>query len=89
MDVSVEMCDWYLYPSSYDSENTVISPSIRKDELIGYSMPETVENNIYIDREYATALDKHLRFGEVNSLESMEKYGNGTFKLINLEEETL
>ena len=89
MDVSVEMCDWYLYPSSYDTENTVMSPSIRKDELIGYSMPETVENNIYIDRGYATALDKHLRFGEVNSLESMEKYGNGTFKLINLEEETL
>ena len=52
-------------------------------------MLENLTNNIYIDRGYATVLDRHLRLGEISSLEALEKYGNGSFNLINLEEETV
>ena len=87
--VEVAMCDWFLEPSMYEDNGGVVSPAIRKEELLGYSMPETLTNNIYIDRGYSTALDKHLRMGEISSFEALEKYGNGSFNIINLEEETV
>ena len=83
------MCDWFLEPSVYEDNGSVVSPAIRKEELLGYSMPETLTNNIYIDRGYSTVLDKHLKMGEISSLEALEKYGNGSFNIINLEEETI
>ena len=89
VNVEVAMCDWFLEPAIYEDNGSVISPAIRKEELLGYTMPETLTNNIYIDRGYATVLDKHLRMGEISSLEALEKYGNGSFNLINLEEETV
>lgn len=87
--VEVAMCDWFLEPSVYEDNGSVVSPAIRKEELLGYSMPETLTNNIYIDRGYSTVLDKHLKMGEISSLEALEKYGNGSFNIINLEEETI
>ena len=87
--VEVAMCDWFLEPSVYEDNGSVVSPAIRKEELLGYSMPETLTNNIYIDRGYSTVLDKHLRMVEISSLEALEKYGNGSFNIINLEEETI
>ena len=87
--IEVAMCDWFLEPSVYEDNGSVVSPAIRKEELLGYSMPETLTNNIYIDRGYSTVLDKHLKMGEISSLEALEKYGNGSFNIINLEEETI
>ena len=85
--IKVVMCDWYLQPAAYDLNDVVISPGFRREETIGFSSPESTNENIYIDRGYATVLDKHLKICEVASYESLEKYGNGSFHLINLEEE--
>lgn len=84
--VNVAMCDWFLDTVAYKSNDIVISPALRKEELIGYSLPENSTGNIYIDRGYCTVLDKHLKMGEISSFDAIEKYGNGSFQLIKLEE---
>lgn len=86
-EVNYKMCDFYLYPQCYEDNynNLVASPLFRKDETIGFSGPEKVVDNIYIDRGYATILDRHLKICEVSSLDEITAYGNGSFDVINLE----
>lgn len=87
--VNVAMTDWFIEPKAYKANDMIVAPSIRKEEVLGFSLPETIENNIYIDRGYSTVLDKHLRIGEVTSFDTLSKYGNGLFNLISLEEESI
>jgi hypothetical protein len=41
-----------------------------------------VDSDIYIDRGINAAFEKHLKLGEVTSLEALEQYGNGYFKIM-------
>ena len=45
---------------------------------------ENPVDNIYIDRGYATVLDRHLRIGEISTYEQLEKYGNGIFQMYDV-----
>lgn len=83
----VAMTDFKFYPYTTELKNTIAAPGFRSEELLGFSLPETVTNNIYLSRGYATAIDRHLKLGEVSSLETLERYGNGSFSFINDEEE--
>ena len=47
--------------------------------------PKKVSTNIYIDRGINTALDKHLKLGEVTTLEALLNYGNGSFNVADAE----
>ena len=58
------------------------SPIIREDYRFGIAAPESVKSNIYIDRGINSAFEKHLKLGEVTSLESLLQYGNGYFKIM-------
>jgi hypothetical protein len=64
-----------------NKNNTILTPIFRREYDIGYSMPQKLENNIYIDRGYSSALDQHLKLEEVTSVETLENYGNGSFKI--------
>jgi hypothetical protein len=87
----ISLATWYMNPSSFDSNDEVVAPAFRKEELLGFTSPEilkTPENGIYINRGYLTALDKHLRIGEISSIETLESYGNGLFTMLNKETES-
>lgn len=86
-EITYKMCDFYLYPKCYEDNfnNLMASPLFRKDEILGFSGPEKVIDNIYIDRGYATVLDRHLKLCEVNSLDELTSYGNGSFDIIDIE----
>ena len=86
-EVVHKMCEFYLNPKCYEANyrNLIASPLFRKDETLGFSGHEKVIDNIYIDRGYATVLDRHLKVCEVNSLDELVSYGNGSFDIINLE----
>ena len=58
-------------------------PVFREEYKIGNSSLKNVEENIYIDRGISRAIDYHIKLMEVNSLESLEQYGNGFFKIIS------
>ena len=60
----------------------IIQPIIMEEYRFGIAAPESVKSNIYIDRGINSAFEKHLKLGEVTSLESMLQYGNGYFKIM-------
>jgi len=59
-----------------------VLPVFREEYMFGISSMENVDSDIYIDRGINAAFEKHLKLGEVTSLEALEKYGNNFFKIM-------
>lgn len=59
-----------------------VFPTYREEYRFGISALENVDSDIYIDRGINAAFEKHLKLGEVTSLEALEQYGNGYFKIM-------
>ena len=70
------------YENDDVSNNTLIFPSLRFEYMFGSATMQNVEADIYIDRGINAALDKHLKLGEVTSMEALESYGIDYFKLM-------
>lgn len=73
-----------LLPDSdyVEHNNTMAAPVFRKDALIGLAAGENVNENIYIERGINAAFEQHLKLGEVHTLEALENYGNGAFRMM-------
>ena len=66
-----------------DSYNGIQAYPIFKEEyLMGVSSLENVDANIYIERGINAAFEKHLKLGEVKSLDDLLQYGNGYYKIM-------
>ena len=61
-------------------------PVFMEEYSLHMSAPQSVSGDIYINRGVNAALDKHLRLGEVTSLEALTQYGNGFYLIQNDEE---
>ena len=62
--------------------NLEVFPVFREEYKMGISTIEKIDTDIYIDRGINASFEKHLKLGEVYSLEALEQYGNGYFKII-------
>ena len=51
----------------------------RKDCYNGITYDPNNSIDVYIERGNAAAMEKHIKLGEIKSLEDMELYGNGSF----------
>ena len=72
------------YDNDYESSGDTKAPIIREEYRIGVSAKENIKGNIYIDRGINSAFEKHLKLGEVTSLEALENYGNNYFKIMDV-----
>ena len=71
------------YPEEMATHNNLqVFPTYREEYRFGVSSIENVDSDIYIDRGINAAFEKHLKLGEVTSLEALEQYGNGYFKIM-------
>lgn len=85
-----------IYNSDYDLEReglltTVIGysttdvlkefPVYKEETLNNIALKPNVNVNVIIDRGDATALEKHYKLTECNTLEDLENYGNNIFNL--------
>ena len=71
------------YPEEMEKHNGLqVFPTYREEYRFGISSLENVDSDIYIDRGINAAFEKHLKLGEVTSLEALEQYGNGYFKIM-------
>lgn len=57
-------------------------PTIAKEYNFKIASKENIDSDIYIDRGINASFEKHLKLGEVLSLEALENYGNGYFKMM-------
>ena len=71
------------YSGDMESHNGMeVYPTFREEYRFGISSLENIDSDIYIDRGINAAFEKHLKLGEVASLEALEQYGNGYFKIM-------
>lgn len=74
--------DYYKNSNHFAKYNNVVaSPMFRHDWQLGLSSRESSENDIYVDRGSVMALDKHLKLGEVKTMEALENYANGMLNI--------
>ena len=76
MPLKTDTNDFELY------NGTRVFPVFREEYMMGMACMQNVDSDIYIDRGINTAFEKHLKLGEVTSIESLEQYGNRFFKII-------
>ena len=57
-------------------------PTFQDAYNIGISSLPIVDSDVNIDRGNNAAFEKHLKIGEVTSLEALENYTNGYFKMM-------
>ena len=62
--------------------NMEVYPTFREEYLIGSSSLENIDADIYIDRGINASYERHLKLGEVCSLESLTQMGNGYFTIM-------
>lgn len=61
-------------------------PLIRYDYYNGISYQPSKNEDVYIERGVTQAFEKHLKFGEIKTLEDLENYANGGFFVISKED---
>jgi hypothetical protein len=71
------------YENDYVDTNIAAFPIFRQEYMFGSSTMQNVDANIYIDRGINAAFDKHIKLGEVTSMEALENYSNGYFKMMD------
>jgi hypothetical protein len=59
-----------------------IFPVFRQEYMMGSATKQNIDVDIYIDRGINAAYEKHLKLGEVTSMEALQQYTNGYFKMI-------
>lgn len=70
----------------YDEKTDSYHIPYHKDEyLIGITYKPVVKKDINVDRGVNASFEKHIKLGEVKTLEDMELYGNGFFNIKNNE----
>lgn len=57
-------------------------PTFMEEYRIGSSVIENLDIDIYIERGINSAYERHLKLGEVTTLEALENYSNGFFKMM-------
>lgn len=67
--------------SGLTSENSIISPYIKLDYLLGVIEQPKIKKNVFIDRGVNSTFDRNLILGEIRSVKDMETYGNGILKI--------
>lgn len=78
----VDGAEFYVQMVNEKENGFTAFPLLREEYMVGSSSMQNIENDIYINRGTARSFDYHLKLMEVNSLESLEQYGNGYFNII-------
>lgn len=81
-DIKVKMSkfEYQINPLEYYKENNFI---FKEEHKMRSSSIEKVSSDIYIQRGLSKSLDSHLKLLEVKSIESLTKYGNSQFNILN------
>lgn len=65
--------------TSFDMEEDVLyAPTFKTDFLTGITHKPIVNNEVFIDRGSNAMYERHVKLGEVKTLQDMENYANGS-----------
>ncbi len=72
----------YFFESSGLSEENI--NIFKKEVEMGISEPPKVEEEIFIERQETSVFERHLRMGEIKTIEQLEEYKNGYYNIFKL-----
>lgn len=64
------------------NKNSIEVPKIKLDYLLGVINEPKIDVDVFIDRGSNSAFERHLKLGDIKSLDDLENYGGGFFKII-------
>lgn len=65
----------------WNGRNSSLSALYKEEYLMGINFIPEIENDVFIDRGNISVTDYHLRMSEIETLNHLESYGNGFFKI--------
>lgn len=66
---------------SFNSTNVELSAGTREEYLLYITAPPKVESDVFIERGGISVMPYHGQLAEINTLEQLEKFGNGFYKI--------
>ena len=61
--------------------NTSLAALIHEEKYLGVVFAPSVNNDVLIDRGTVNVLERHLKLSEIDTVDQLERYGQGFFKL--------
>ena len=58
---------------------------IKYEAEMGISEPTKMEKEIFIERQSISVFERHMRIGEIGTIEELEQYKNGYYNIFNIE----
>lgn len=82
-DIGNDLSEIKYITSGLTSENSLSSPQIKLDYLLGVIEQPKIKSDVFIDRGVNGTFYKNLILGEIRSVVDMETYGDGKIKIID------
>ena len=73
----------YFFESSTLSDEKI--NLIKRDVEMGVSETPKIESDIFIERQSTSIFERHMRMGEIDTLNELEAYRNGYYNIFKLE----
>lgn len=68
------------YEANVKSNSDILAlPLFQSEEYIGITYNPKIDNKIYVDRGNAASWERHIKLGEIKSLDDLENFANGGF----------
>lgn len=81
-EVLIPLTEMQYEGEGWNMTNTSLSAQTKEEYLFGITSKPTVFSDVFIDRGDTTVMEKHLRLSEVESLEHLERYNNGFYRIV-------
>lgn len=80
--------DIFATPTRYYFESVGLTQEtinvIKKEVEMSISEPPKIEEEIFIERQETSVFERHLRMGEIKTIEQLEEYKNGYYNIFKL-----
>lgn len=80
--IQIPLTEMQYEGEGWNDTNTSLSAQTKEEYLFGITTPPTVFSDVFIDRGDTIVFEKHLRLSEVESLEHLERYNNGYYRIV-------
>lgn len=67
--------------TALSKNNSIEGNNIKSRDLIGIIAPPKINVDVFIDRGNNASFERHIRLGDIKSLNDMETYGDGYYKI--------
>ena len=65
-----------------NESNTSLSAITKLDEYLGMVFPPEIQSDVFIERGRNVIFEPHFKLGEVESVDHLERFGNGYYNII-------